>query len=198
MIARLRGLVAEIDAGRLVVDVGGVGYDVAVPRRVAEAATLDAPITLHVHTEVREDAFLLFGFPSPAEKAAFLALITVQQVGPKLALSALDTLPVADLARAIEGNDVRALTGIPGVGRKTAERMVLELRGKLAWSPAAAPVAAARAAPEDGLPLALAQLGYKKSEIDVVVARLAEQGLADQPLPARVAAALRLFAGAPR
>lgn len=197
MIARLRGQVAEVAPGRVTIDVQGVGYDVQVPRRLSETLRADAQVVLHVHTEVREDALLLFGFESAAEKDAFLQLITVQQVGPKLALSALDTLPVAELARAIEGNDLRALSAIPGVGKKTAERLVLELRGKLAWSPAASP-AAARPAVDDALPLALAQLGYKRSEIDLALTRLAEQGLADHPLPERIAAALRIFSTLPR
>lgn len=198
MIARLRGEVADVAPGRLTVDVHGVGYDVQVPRRLSEVTRVGEALTLHVHTDVREDAILLFGFASAAEKAAFLQLVTVQQVGPRIALSALDTLTVPDLARAIEGNDLRALSAIPGVGRKTAERLVLELRGKLAWSPAAAATATARPPADDALPLALAQLGYKRTEIDLAVARIADQGLADRPLPERVAAALRIFSSIPR
>lgn len=199
MIARLRGEVAEVAPGRLTVDVHGVGYDVQVPRRLSEVTRVGEDLTLHVHTDVREDAILLFGFANAAEKAAFLQLVTVQQVGPRIALSALDTLAVPDLARAIEGNDLRALSAIPGVGKKTAERLVLELRGKLAWSPAtAAATATARPPADDALPLALAQLGYKRTEIDLAVARIAEQGLADRPLPERVAAALRIFSSIPR
>lgn len=198
MIARLRGEVAEVAPGRLTVDVHGVGYEVQVPRRLSELTRVGEELTLHVHTDVREDAILLFGFASAAEKAAFLQLVTVQQVGPRIALSALDTFAVADLARAIEGNDLRALASIPGVGRKTAERLVLELRGKLAWSPAAAPSAPSHSPDDDALPLALAQLGYKRTEIDLALARLAEQGLADRPLPERVAAALRIFSSIPR
>lgn len=198
MIARLRGSVAEVAAGHLVLDVNGVGYEVHIPARTAEVARLDATVTLHVHTAMREDAITLYGFASPAEKEAFLLLVTVQQVGPKLALAALSSLTVDALARAINGNDLRALTAISGVGKKTAERMVLELKGKFAWTPESPAVATAKAAPDDPLPLALAQLGYKKSEIDVALARLAERGLAEGPLDKRLAESLRIFAAGAR
>ncbi len=194
MIARLRGTVAEVAPDHVVLDVNGVGYEVFVPARTAETTRVDAPLTLHVHTAMREDAITLFGFTSPSEKETFLLLTTVQGVGPKLALGTLSALTVDALSRAVNGNDLRALTGIPGVGKKTAERMVLELKGKLAWAPASAAVATAtKAAPDDPLPLALAQLGYKKSEIDVALARLAERGLGEAPLDKRLAESLRIF-----
>lgn len=197
MIARLRGEVAEVAADRLVVDVHGVGYDVLVPTRTATTAREGAAVTLHVHTAVREDAITLYGFASPAEKSTFEALIGVNQVGPKMALGILGALTPAELARAIEGNDLRALTAVSGVGRKTAERLVLELRGKLAWTPAgpAATPAAPAARADDPLVLALAQLGYKKSEIDGVLVKLADRGLGEGPLSERLSAALGLFGG---
>lgn len=202
MIARLRGTVAEIAPDHLVIDVNGVGYEVFVPTRTAETARVDAPVTLHVHTAVREDAITLYGFATAAEKETFLLLTSVQQVGPKLGLSALSAMTVDALSRAINGNDLRALTGISGVGKKTAERIVLELKGKLAWAPASAAVAAgsppARPAADDPLPLALAQLGYKKSEIDVAVAKLAERGMGDAPLDKRLAESLRIFSSGAR
>lgn len=199
MIARLRGTVADVAPDHVVLDVNGVGYEVFVPLRTAETARVDAPLTLHVHTAMREDAITLYGFASPAEKETFLLLTTVQQVGPKLALSALSAMTVDALSRAINGNDLKALTAISGVGKKTAERMVLELKGKLAWTPASAAVATApKAAPDDPLPLALAQLGYKKSEIDVAIARLAERGLGDAPLDKRLAESLRIFSAGAR
>ena len=111
MIARLRGNVAEIGTDFLVVDVGGVGYEVFVPTRTAEVARLDSPITLHVHTQLREDALTLYGFASPSEKESFLLLTTVQQVGARTALNALSTLTVDTLARAVNGNDLRAQIG---------------------------------------------------------------------------------------
>ena len=201
MIARLRGTVAEIAPDQLVIDVNGVGYEVYVPTRTAETARLDAPITVHVHTAVREDAITLYGFATSAEKETFLLLTSVQQVGPKLGLSALSAMTVDALARAINGNDLRALTGISGVGKKTAERIVLELKGKLAWTPASGAVATsapAKPAADDPLPLALAQLGYKKTEIDVAIARLAERGLGEAPLDKRLAESLRIFSSGAR
>lgn len=198
MIARLAGTVAAIEGDTLVVDVHGVGYAVAVPTRLAAAARVDIAVVLWVHTAVREDAITLYGFALPADRAAFELLIGVTGVGPRIALSALSAMAVADLARAIEGNDLRALTAISGIGRKTAERLVLELRGKLAWTPGGTDPGPRPTAVDDPLALALAQLGYKKSEIDLAVARLADAGLGAAPLAERVAAALRGFAAGPR
>lgn len=200
MIARLHGDVVEIAPDRLVLDVNGVGYEVFVTTRTADTARLDTPLTLHVHTALREDSLTLFGFSSTSEKAAFLQLNTVQGVGARTALNALSTLAVDALATAVNGNDLRVLCGIPGVGKKTAERMVLELKGKLSFAPAVLPGAspAPRAAPDDPLPLALAQLGYKKSEIDQALARLSERGLTAAPLSDRLAESLRMFASGVR
>jgi Holliday junction DNA helicase RuvA len=199
MIARLRGEVVEVAADRLTIDVGGVGYEVLVAGRTAVGARIGATATLRVHTAVREDAITLYGFETAGEKSAFEQLITVQGIGPRLALGALGTLNPGELARAVEANDLRTLTAIPGVGRKTAERIALELKGKLGFhddGPAPRPANVAAVA-EDPLPLALAQLGYKRAEIDSVVARLADGGLAEAPTEQRLAAALRLFAAGP-
>jgi Holliday junction DNA helicase RuvA len=198
MIARLSGSVAEIAPDHLVLDVQGVGYEVFVTARTTETARLESPLTLHVHTALREDSLTLYGFTSAAEKATFLLLNTVQGVGARTALNALSALAVDALASAVNGNDLRALCTIPGVGKKTAERMVLELKGKLTFSVAAIPTSAPRAAPDDPLPLALAQLGYKKSEIDTALARLAERGLSAAPLNDRLAESLRIFAAGAR
>lgn len=186
MIAMLRGEVADRAPGRLVIDCQGVGYDVQVPGRTALAVA--GGTTLWVHTVVREDAILLFGFESKAEKELFEALIGVSQVGPRLALNALE-LPADALARAINAGDLRALSQISGIGKKTAERIVLELKGKVSGG-VAGPVAPAPRA-DDAFALALAQLGFKKSEIDAAAARLAEEGQAGASLPERIAAALR-------
>ncbi|MES2639867.1 MAG: Holliday junction branch migration protein RuvA [Myxococcota bacterium] len=198
MIARLRGDVVEIAPDHLVLDVNGVGYEVFVTTRTADTARLDAQLTLHVHTALREDALTLYGFASASEKVAFLQLNTVQGVGARTALNALSTLAVDALATAVNGNDLKALCGIPGVGKKTAERMVLELKGKLSGAAAAIPTSAPRAAPDDPLPLALAQLGYKKSEIDQALARLSDRGLTAAPLNDRLAESLRMFAAGGR
>lgn len=190
MIARLRGEVVERGPGRLVVDVGGVGYEVWVPTRVVEAARDN--VTLSVYTAVREDAITLYGFASVDEKAAFEQLIGVSGIGPKLALACLSGLTVDALARALNGNDLRTLSAVPGIGKKTAERLVLELKGKLVGGvgaePAAAPVAAKK---DDALPLALAQLGYKRAEIDVALAHLEELGKAKAELTERIQLSLK-------
>ena len=132
MIARLAGTLVEKQVQRLIVDVQGVGYDVLVPLStfygVGEPGT---PVTLRVHTHVREDALQLFGFLSPLEQQLFERLITVSGIGPKLALAVLSGIEPNDLVQAIRQGDVARLTRTPGVGRKTAERMVVELKDRL-------------------------------------------------------------------
>lgn len=198
MIARLTGRLVERDAGIGVIDVGGVGYEVNAPARCLDQWGLATePVTVHVATHVREDAITLYGFATLLERRAFDALVSVSGVGPKLGLSALDALAPAALHRAIEGDDIVALGRIPGVGKKTAMRLALELKGKLPVDFSAPHVAgpAPRRAPEDALPLALAQLEYAKSEIDRALAALADQGVAaDAPLQVRLGAALRVLA----
>lgn len=195
MIARLRGAVADVHADQLVLDVNGVGYAVGVPLRTAESVAEGDDLTLWVHTAVREDAITLYGFATREEKTAFELLISVSQVGPRLGLNALSRLTVAALAAAIEGNDLKALSAISGVGKKTAERIVLELRGKMALAPGVVPPAAPARAAEDGFALALAQLGYKRSEIELAAERLKADGLLERPLGERITAALRVLAG---
>ncbi|MCX6586737.1 MAG: Holliday junction branch migration protein RuvA [Acidobacteria bacterium] len=132
MIAHLRGILLEKHPHQAIVDCHGVGYDVAIPvstyTRLPDAG---AEVRLRIYTSVREDAIQLFGFFSVEEKQLFEKLITVSGIGAKLALTALSGLPTADLAAAIRGGEVTMLTRIPGVGKKTAERMVLELRDKI-------------------------------------------------------------------
>jgi Holliday junction DNA helicase RuvA len=132
MIAHLRGILLEKHPHQAIVDCQGVGYDVAIPvstfTRLPDAG---AEVRLRIYTSVREDAIQLFGFFSADEKQLFEKLITVSGIGAKLALTALSGLPTADLAAAIRGGEVTLLTRIPGVGKKTAERMVLELRDKI-------------------------------------------------------------------
>lgn len=187
MIAMVRGRVVESSASGVVIDVNGVGYDVSVPGRTA--LRLAGEVTLWIHTSVREDAIQLFGFESQSEKALFQQLITVQSVGPRTGLNALDALTADALARAINAGDLRALGQISGVGKKTAERIVLELKGKV--SAPVGEVVAPAAKVDDAFALALAQLGFKKSEIDTASAHLAEEGMAAAPLAERIAAALR-------
>jgi Holliday junction DNA helicase RuvA len=132
MIAFLRGALLEKHPNSVIVDVGGVGYDVAIS--VSTYSTLPetgAEVKLRVHTHVREDAIALFGFLTADEKALFEKLISVSGIGPKLAMAVLSGLATPDLVSAIRGSQTERLVRIPGVGKKTAERIVLELRDKL-------------------------------------------------------------------
>jgi holliday junction DNA helicase RuvA len=132
MIAQLRGMLVEKHPNQAIVDVGGVGYDVAIPVSTYTALPdAGAEVRLRVHTHVREDAIALFGFSSADEKTLFEKLIAVSGIGPKLAITVLSGLAAPDLITAIRGSQTDRLVRIPGVGKKTAERMVLELKDKL-------------------------------------------------------------------
>ena len=201
MIGRLRGQLAELGADTALVDVNGVGYLVQITSRLAQELHVGENVTFSISTQVREDAITLYGFADAETRQTFQTLITISGVGPKLALAALGALGINELVRAVESDDVRTLVSIPGVGKKTAQRLVLELKGKLnaTFIPAAAGGAAApRPAPKpsDPLPLALAQLGYRKSEIDQALAGLASHGLEEQPLAKRLSASLKILSGA--
>ena len=197
MIARLTGALVEVDGARGVVDVGGVGYEIFAPTVALHEWTGEDSVVVHVHTVVREDAIALYGFKDGADRAAFRVLIGVSGVGPKLALAALDTLGADGLADAISRDDVGALNKIPGVGKKTAQRLALELKGKLAVR--FEPLTAARtkkATSADPLALALARLEYGKSEIDRALQGLRKEGIADDaPLGERLRRSLRLLSG---
>ena len=133
MIARLSGKLVEKQPTRLVVDVHGVGYDVQVPLSTFyHLPEPGADVTLRIHTHVREDALALFGFATPLELQVFERLIAISGIGPKLALAVLSGIDPADLVRAVQAGDVGRLTLIPGVGKKTAERIGLELKDRLA------------------------------------------------------------------
>jgi Holliday junction DNA helicase RuvA len=132
MISHLRGKLLEKHPNAVVVDVHGVGYEVTIPvSAYSSLPAAGAEVALHIHMHVREDALLLFGFATAADKALFEKLISVSGIGPKLAVTALSGLASADLIAAIRNGAVDQLVKIPGVGKKTAERMVLELRDKL-------------------------------------------------------------------
>jgi Holliday junction DNA helicase RuvA len=162
VIARLKGTLAEKTPNRLTVDVGGVGYDVLVPLSTFYGiGEPGAAVTLRIHTHVREDVIALYGFTSALEQDLFERLISISGIGPKLALAVLSGIDPGDLVRAIRVQDVARLTRIPGVGKKTAERIGLELKDRL---PLAAPSAAASIPGEDlrsDLLSALTNLGYK-------------------------------------
>jgi Holliday junction DNA helicase RuvA len=176
MIARLRGRLVALDADVMVVDVGGVGYRVLVPPG-AFTQRLGDDVVVHTHLAVREDALTLFGFPDVAALRLFEQLLGVNGVGPKLALAALAGLGANGLRDAILAEDTAALVRVPGLGRKTAQRLILELGGSLVVEPTA--VGAAPLQPGDPraeVRLALASLGYEPAEI----AR-ALQAVDDQP-----------------
>lgn len=164
MIAHLRGRILEKQPTRVVVEVAGVGYDVAVPLSTFYGlGEPGAEVALRVHTHVREDALALYGFATALELDLFNRLISISGIGPKLALAVLSGIEPPDLVAAIERGDVARLTAIPGVGKKTAERIVLELRDRL---PRARPAAAAPALDgpivRDDLLSALMNLGYHR------------------------------------
>lgn len=161
MIARLSGTLIERQPGRVVVDAHGVGYELIIPvSTFAQLPPTGALVVLLVHTHVREDALLLFGFATPAEKQLFEKLIAVNGIGPRLAVALLGGLAADELAAAIRNGDLARLTTIPGVGKKTAERLVVELRDKMPQALAAsAPTTALTAGAEDVLS-ALLNLGY--------------------------------------
>lgn len=164
MIAFLRGRLFEKHPNRLIVDVDGVGYDVFVPLStfygLGEAGS---PIALRVHTHVREDALMLYGFATRLEQDVFERLIGISGIGPKLALAVLSGIETPELVRAIERADVARLTAIPGVGKKTAERLVLELKDRLPRPPPETALGEAPAtARRDDLLSALINLGYHR------------------------------------
>ena len=164
MIAHLRGKLLAKHPNQAIVETSGVGYDVTISvPTFSDLPALGADVALHIHTHVREDVIALYGFLRPSEKLLFEKLITVSGIGPKLAITILSGMPADEMVGAIRGNDVTRLTRIPGIGRKTAERMVLELRDKLPEPGAAAvpPVPAMSAVEEDVLS-ALVNLGYQR------------------------------------
>ena len=177
MIGHLRGRVLEKRPNQVILEVNGVGYDVNIP--VSTFYQLPDPpgeAQLHIHTHVREDALALYGFRTLTEKRVFEKLMSVSGIGPRLAITILSGLEVAELVPAIRNNDLVKLTHIPGVGRKTAERIVLELRDKLAeveGERAAAAPPGFSTEQEDALS-ALLNLGYQRSAAERAVSRAAE------------------------
>ena len=172
MIGQLRGRLADKRPNQVLVDVGGVGYLVAVPLSTyAALGELHTEVTLLIHTHVREDALALYGFLSSREKHFFELLLGASGVGPSLALKILSGMNVEELVPAIRGGDVVRLTKIPGVGRKTAERMVVELKDKLeAVTVAEEKQPASKAGAEADVVSALTNLGYDGRQAESAVA----------------------------
>ncbi|MBE6393823.1 MAG: Holliday junction branch migration protein RuvA [Lentisphaerae bacterium] len=168
MIAFLSGVLAESSASSCVVDVNGVGYEVLIP--VSTFEKLPHPgekVKLLIHMQVREDAITLFGFYSSEEKQLFCKLIEVSGVGGKLALNVLSTMPAGNFSTAIASGDVKAISRISGIGKRTAERLIVELKGKLdlAGGSDGAPALPSNEAVNDAA-LALEQLGFKRDAIN--------------------------------
>ena len=180
MIAHISGTLAQKIPGEAVVDVGGVGYQVFIPLNVFyRLPDIGAAISLQIYTHVREDALQLFGFQDAEEKQLFLLLINVSGIGPKLAVNILSGIAAEDLARALKEADHARLVAIPGVGRKLAERMIVELKDKFSALP---PAGAESAKFEGGSQLlidavsALVNLGYKRPEAEKAVREVLKKG----------------------
>lgn len=199
MIGKLRGKVVADDPPALTVDVQGVGYEVACPVGTAERArNPSGEVELWVHTVMRSDALELFGFGSELERRVFRQLISVPNVGPRTGLNVLSALPVQELVVAVHRGDVARLTRVPGIGKKTAERLVLELKGKLpveAGTEGATPApAAARPSNDDKsrLVAALTNMGYRSAEAERAVQTLGPR-VGEAPLSTLLREALVLL-----
>lgn len=188
MIGRLTGTVVDEAAdGSVVLDVHGVGYEVFLPLGTLGRLGREGEVTLSVHTHVREDAMTLYGFASADDRAAFRTLLGVSGVGPKLALSILSVLDAPTLAAAVEAGDKNAFKGISGVGKKTVEHLLVDLKGKLMVVPGA-PLRTAPARPVASAPSAevvvalLVNMGYRRPEAESAVGSLGEERLRADPV----------------
>lgn len=192
MIGRLRGTLAEKQPPHLVIDVSGVGYELEVPMTTLyRLPAVGEPLTLHTHLVVREDAQLLYGFYEKRDRELFRELIRLNGVGPKLALALMSGLEVDELVRCVQAQDTSALMKVPGVGKKTAERLLVELKDRFkAWEtlpgmstlviePSAGPAVSNA---ENDAVSALISLGYKPQEASRAVAGIKEDGLSSEDL----------------
>ena len=167
MIALLSGQIASKSVDHLVIDVGGVGYRVLVPLSTFYALPDQGAIRLHIHTHVREDAFMLYGFLTLEEKELFIMLLSVSGIGPRLAVNILSHCPTDELRQALVQRDIKRLSALPGIGNKTAERLVLELREKIGLADRTAgrilPGGPVPPNPLEDALSALVNLGYKET-----------------------------------
>jgi len=192
VIGRLRGSLAEKQPPHVIIDVNGVGYELEVPMTTLyRLPSLGEPVTLHTHLVVREDAHLLYGFFEKRERELFRELIRLNGVGPKLALALMSGFEVDELVRCVQAQDASALVKIPGVGKKTAERLLVELKDRFkAWEslPSIAPLMMETAAgkpvvtAETDAVSALVSLGFKPQEASRAVSAIAEEGLSSEDL----------------
>lgn len=193
MIGRLRGTLAEKQPPHLIVDVNGLGYELEVPMTTLyRLPKVGEVVTLHTHLVVREDAHLLYGFHEKRERELFRELIRLNGVGPKLALALMSGLEVDELVRCVQAQDASALVKVPGVGKKTAERLLVELKDRFkAWEASPAmfalvpngplPIASVSSAEADAVS-ALISLGYKPQEASKAVAAVDAKGLSSEEL----------------
>ncbi len=177
MIAHLRGYLLSKHPNQVVVEACGVGYEVniSVPT-FSELPATGSEVALHIHTHVREDVIALYGFLRPAEKQLFEKLMTVSGIGAKLAITILSGMAADEMAGAIRGNDLARLTKIPGIGRKTAERMVQELRDKLPLTGNSITTMPALNAMEEDVLSALVNLGYQRAAAEKALAGVVKGG----------------------
>ncbi|HEX7286960.1 MAG TPA: Holliday junction branch migration protein RuvA [Candidatus Angelobacter sp.] len=172
MIAHLRGKLISKHPNQAIVEAGGVGYDVNITiPTFSDMPVPGAEVALFIHTHVREDALALYGFLRAEEKQLFEKLISVSGIGPRLAITILSGMSAESMVAAIKGNNVGALTRIPGIGKKTAERMVLELRDKLEGFGVTPAAAAAMSPVEEDVISALVNLGYQRPVAERALAR---------------------------
>jgi Holliday junction DNA helicase RuvA len=182
MIAHLRGKLITRHPNLVVLETAGVGYQVTVSvPTFSQLPSLGSEVALHIHTHVREDQLALYGFIRPEEKQLFEKLITVSGIGPKLAITILSGMPADEMINAIRGNDLARLTKVPGVGRKTAERMVLELRDKLVPVDGGEQVQAipSLSATQEDVLSALMNLGFQRPAAERALAQTAKNGGAE-------------------
>ncbi len=187
MIGRLEGTLAQKQPPALLVDVGGVGYELEAPLSTFyELPAVGEPVTLYTHLVVRDDAHLLFGFARESERRLFRTLLKVSGVGARMALAILSGMSADDFARCIENDDVTALTRLPGIGRKTAQRLIVEMRDRLEGSalPGGAAEAAAAAGedPVADASSALVALGYRPAEAARMIGDVETRGLTTEEI----------------
>ncbi|EQM67276.1 Holliday junction DNA helicase RuvA [Aquipseudomonas alcaligenes OT 69] len=187
----MRGTLAEKQPPHLILDVNGVGYELEVPMTTLyRLPSTGEPVTLHTHLVVREDAHLLYGFFEKRERELFRELIRLNGVGPKLALALMSGLEVDELVRCVQAQDTSTLVKIPGVGKKTAERLLVELKDRFkAWETMPSistlvvePLKAAASSAENDALSALISLGFKPQEASRAVAAIKEEGLSSEEL----------------